>query len=323
MDTLSKETNLLTLRMESQNQTRHDRVEAKPILDSESTALAARNSSADSNGISLFTLPLEIRQEIYGYVFHDRYIIPSHGWSSDGQYNKAEIGLLGTCKDIHREAIDVAYTTLTFILMCPSGTSESFNPAHRIIDRIQHVELGILSISPGFDEDSQCMKNFLLIMMLKLGARKTTNLTCRVVIYNNWVYESPWGDASLVEAINCAPNLKTLSVETKCWACPKCGFSRRHGHESKKPLCREILLRDYLALRLEETMGTGHVWDSFDYHGVDFHPQSTLSEEHSPETSLEKKMLVEDGSEEGPASEDIQERQESSSVRLADEETEN
>lgn len=74
MDNPSKETSLFSLRLENQKQTYQDHFEVKPILDQEPNALAAVTPNAHSKGISLLTLPTEIRHKIYGYVFGGRYI---------------------------------------------------------------------------------------------------------------------------------------------------------------------------------------------------------------------------------------------------------
>lgn len=190
-------------------------------------------------------------------------------------------------------------------------------PAQSIIDRVKYVDLEIDMFNytftrklsgPDFDEHVQHEHEFVSPMLRKLNARKTPGVACRIIFSELSTEGWSWDEAPfLLEALECRPNFRTVSMELECffaqYSAQQCPMNW-YAYNDTNRWC-ERFLRDDLKLRLEKTMGPGHIREKPHLHCDDFHPQPRLSENNSPETTLVEKKPSEDGSEKEVAIEEI------------------
>jgi len=294
MDSRSTNISLAVLPMELRDQIYHD-VFAETPSRSTIPRIQASLTSTNKTGISLLLLPTEIRHQIYRHVFHTRYIIPSftdltfpEQASSYAGNRISNTSLLQTCKDLHHDALEFMYATVTFRVLFPQGTQETLiGPRQSVIDRMRHVEIDIDMTHYDLPRASQRTEEhftkpklidiFYATILDKLSVRETTGVACRVILHSCFRSQSPWNTLPFFEALRRVPNFTTVTVELRSHSAT---FSPRIGSADAWGLdFRFKCLETELNSRLQKTMKLSRGQDSGNYRSLEFHRQDVVVKE--------------------------------------------
>ncbi len=255
-------------------------------------------TSNRKTGINLLLLPTEIRHQIYRHVFHTRYIIPSFTDLTFPDPTPLYAGnrisntsLLQTCKALHEDALEFMYATVTFRVLFPDETKETLvGPSQAIINRMEHVEIDIdmthyhapntVRTVRGTTTISRPIDIFYSTMLLKLSARETAGIACRIIFRHCWSTRMPWGTLPFLEALKRVPKYRTVTLEVRALSLSSMPHIEFLSGREVDGLFQN--LKDELERCLRTSLGQANGR----YRSLELHPREKVAKKTVPDVAL-------------------------------------